>query len=124
MCWLHKINVSMRCFFDTPKTYIYKEGYLILCLAHIFQTTDNSNKNSSPKHFQLMRFYCSIDIVKLDFLNKKAKLHLKPFKPCHAEYFYLLHSSPIFMLLTCKHVFSIRVEKSVDADQMARILFS
>ena len=37
-----------------------------------------------------------------------------------AEHFYVLHSSPYFMLLTiCKRVFSIRVENSVDPGQMA-----
>ena len=47
------------------------------------------------------------------------------FKFCHTEYFYVQHSSLIFILLTCnillavKHVFSIRVENSVDPDQMA-----
>ena len=35
-------------------------------------------------------------------------------------YFYVLHSSPYFMLLTvCKRVFSTRVENSVNPDQMA-----
>ena len=42
----------------------------------------------------------------------------------HAEYFYLLLLSPIFIFLKCtlsnfKHIFSIRVENSVDLDQMA-----
>ena len=43
------------------------------------------------------------------------------FDPCHAEYFYVLHSSPIFILQhsSCKHVFSNRVENTVDPDQMA-----
>ena len=44
--------------------------------------------------------------------------------PCHADYFYVLHSSPIFspvnlQLSSCKHVFSISVENTVDPDQMA-----
>ena len=38
---------------------------------------------------------------------------------CHAEYFHVPHSFPIFILLTCKRVFSIRVENSVDPDQLA-----
>ena len=40
----------------------------------------------------------------------------------NAEYFYVLHFSPVFILLTCnscKHVLSIREESSVDPDQMA-----
>ena len=32
--------------------------------------------------------------------------------PCHAEYFYALHSSPIYIFLT-------RIENRVDADQLA-----
>ena len=43
---------------------------------------------------------------------------------CHAGYFYVLHSSPIFILLTWLHssfkqVFSIQVKNSVDPDQMS-----
>ena len=33
----------------------------------------------------------------------------------HAEYFHVLHSSPIFILF----IYSIRVENRVDSDQMA-----
>ena len=44
--------------------------------------------------------------------------------PCHAEYYYVLHSSPIFILLTNRipvlSMFPItRVENSVDPVQMA-----
>ena len=47
------------------------------------------------------------------------------FNLCHTEYFYVLHSSLIFILdfypvnlqhTSCKHVFLIRVENSVDPD--------
>ena len=43
---------------------------------------------------------------------------------CHAEYFMYYTLPKFFILLTCsfqlyKHVFAIRVEKSVDPDQMA-----
>ena len=39
--------------------------------------------------------------------------------PCHDEYFYVLHSSPIFypvnmQLSSFKYIFTIRVENSVD----------
>ena len=44
--------------------------------------------------------------------------------PCHAEYVYVLHFSPIFYLVNLqhssyKHAFTSRVENSVDPDQMA-----
>ena len=43
------------------------------------------------------------------------------FDPCHAEYFYVLHSSPIFMLQhsRCKHAFSTRVENTGNHYQIA-----
>ena len=46
------------------------------------------------------------------------------FHPCHAGYVYVLHSSPIFNLnktheSSYKHVFTSRVENSVDPDQLA-----
>ena len=44
--------------------------------------------------------------------------------PCHADYFFVPHSSPNFYPVnlhhsSCKHVFSIRVENTVDTDQTA-----
>ena len=48
-----------------------------------------------------------------------------PFKtnPCYAEYFYVLHSSPIFILLTCSipriSIYFQSQWKTVDPDQMA-----
>ena len=36
---------------------------------------------------------------------------------CHAEYFYVLYSSPAFILLNCSIVFSKGVENSVNPDQ-------
>ena len=50
--------------------------------------------------------------------------------PCHAEYYYyLLHSSPTFYPVnlqhsSCKGVVLIRVENSVDTDQMASSIAS
>ena len=41
------------------------------------------------------------------------------FNHCHAEYFNVLHWSPIFILLTGNIPVSIRVKNSVDPDQMA-----
>ena len=46
----------------------------------------------------------------------------KDFNPCQAEYFYVLHSSPIFILLICSiPVVCIKDQmgNSVDPDQLA-----
>ena len=53
-----------------------------------------------------------------------AYIFCKTFNPCHAELFDTLHSSPILILFTgsipvVSHFFPIRVENSVDPDQMA-----
>ena len=45
-------------------------------------------------------------------------LQLKLFWPLSCWMFYVLHSSPIFIPLTCKHVFSIKSGKLCDPDQM------
>ena len=54
--------------------------------------------------------------------NDGCFCHMKKFKPCYAESFYVLHSS-IFILLTCSiPVVRIYLNQSgniVDPDQMA-----
>ena len=41
-------------------------------------------------------------------------------KPSHAEYFYMYNTTSINLQhRDCKHIFSIRVENSVDPDQIA-----
>ena len=45
--------------------------------------------------------------------------HLPSFNPCLTEYFYVQHSSPIFILLTCGITVIIRMENRVDPNQMA-----
>ena len=53
-------------------------------------------------------------------MNRKNNDPSVPFNisPCHAEYFNVLHFSRQSEALSCKQVFSNRVENSVDPDQM------
>ena len=46
------------------------------------------------------------------------------FNPCPAEYFYVLRSSPIFKHSIYEHVFTSRVENSVDPDQLVSSVFT
>ena len=51
---------------------------------------------------------------------------LAHYNPCHAEYFYVLHSSSLYFLVTSSisvvsMYFSFRVVNSVDPDQMVYI---
>ena len=52
------------------------------------------------------------------------RVNIKPFNPFHAKYFYILHSSPIVIVLICRipvvcMFFQSKDENSVDPDQMA-----
>ena len=44
--------------------------------------------------------------------TRYGQCYLNSLNPCHAEYFYVLHSY-LFMYSSFKHVFSVRVENSV-----------
>ena len=87
---------------------------------------------SIPKSYELAQMqFCSSDVLLIcAFVKSNIKCTIsyclcdKSFlNPCHVEYFYVLHSFPVFIPLTCsipvlicKHVFSIRVENIVDLD--------
>ena len=74
---------------------------------------------------KLLIFVGILQVLRFDF-KKFRILEMLNFHPCHVEYFYVLHSSSIFILVICSIpvksmyiVFTRRVENSVDPDQMA-----